>query len=261
MKIRTDFVTNSSSSSFIFGKPSKISGMTKESLLKNIQDFCKRVVEVRENIDKELERRNPTYYQNLLDCRKAYNSNEKDSFNIYYNIRNSLERTKVYEKIVNKQLRTLKDVIPNTDDIYLDFMYSDNVFNKIKSGLAGLELEKHIHDFKETNTESNEALNELFFWYTDVEGYIVTPREKWNLTPEELKYITDNYDYEGETTAIKDGEANKTTSSEDKKLDYNAIVYKLIGELGIYGYESSDFPDIVVSYLQNLASVSCNHMG
>ena len=259
MKIRTDFVTNSSSSSFIFGRPNKISGMTKESLLKNIQDFCKRVVKIREDIDKDLERAKPVYYQKLLECRKAYNSDEKNSFDIYYSLRTYLERTKVYDKIIQRHLRTLRDVIPNTDDIYLDFMYSDSVFNRIKEGLASLELEKHIYDFKEPNTKSNESLDELIFWYTDVEGYIVTPPEKWDLTPEEIAYITDDYDNE-----LKEVEGNNSKtegSTKKKELDYNSIVYRTIGELGIYGYESNDFPDIVVTYLQNLATVSCNHMG
>lgn len=114
MKCRLDFVTNSSSSSFIFGKPNE-NTITIDDVYNIIKKLASDLIDIIDAIDKTVSTISEfkEYYLNLRG-----HKNMLSRFDVYARLRND----KDFQQIVIEEFK--KHNIALQDDSNLDFTYS-----------------------------------------------------------------------------------------------------------------------------------------
>lgn len=166
MKIRNDFVTNSSSSSFIFGEPL---GMTvsKESVFNELKIICSNML----YIINELEMiyfENEDYKKKILYLRKYYNNYDK--------IASMLNIVEKDSKSLFSYLMSKEDLSFSVDDCFDVFINELGVLTKIKKFVTYNTFNQYkekpvfyfnIVDFRVDNKDDYDDIETIAYWYLD----------------------------------------------------------------------------------------------
>lgn len=166
MKIRNDFVTNSSSSSFIFGEPL---GMTvsKESVFNQLKVICSNMLYIIDELEM-IYFENEDYKKKILYLRKNYSNYNKISSVL---------------GIVEKESKSLFSYLMNKE--HLDFSVQEcfdvfinelGVLTKIKKFVTYNSFNEYkekpvfyfnIVDFRESNNDDYDDIETVAYWYFD----------------------------------------------------------------------------------------------
>lgn len=232
MKVRYDFVTNSSSSSFIFGEPGGHK-LKVEDVVTLIKDLAKKLVAVTDQLDSLIKA--DKYLYTLVEEYKNATSYERK-----YELEDKIEETWVIETI-KAQLKEQK-IIDDTDDTESAKELAKEVLMVYLGTYSG-ELEK-IKEIAESTDK----------YSLPIKSEIIDLRKDSSIVSEYAEDIIGWYEYEDECKDIKD------KMLKDKELTAQQIAHKYFGEIAIMG-ECGYIPDLIATLLYDKVKFGCNHMG
>lgn len=232
MKVRYDFVTNSSSSSFIFGEPGGHK-LKVEDVVTLIKDLAKKLVAVTDQLDSLIKA--DKYLYTLVEEYKNATSYERK-----YELEDKIEETWVIETI-KAQLKEQK-IIDDTDDTESAKELAEEVLMVYLGTYSG-ELEK-IKEIAESTDK----------YSLPIKSEIIDLRKDSSIVSEYAEDIIGWYEYEDECKDIKD------KMLKDKELTAQQIAHKYFGEIAIMG-ECGYIPDLIATLLYDKVKFGCNHMG
>lgn len=236
MKCRQDFVTNSSSSSFIFGLPGG-NDLSVEILFRQMQIWSRELFRLVDNIDNTLKTTMYHKYEAIQKLRKQ-NYLELSFDDLRYRRQESQNNLKGVE--FQRYFYSLLDVnnYKLSGEHFFDFYINEyNVLSKMKKFITYKSYNDYkkdsmrpfnftIVDFKNIKDTDIGIVDEIVHWYCD-EGDI-----------ELGTYFYRNY-----------------TKSEVKTKAYSEL-----GEVAVYS-DSNFLPGVLEDIMEQLVILSCGHMG
>lgn len=166
MKIRNDFVTNSSSSSFIFGEPL---GMTvsKESVFNQLKMICSNMLYIIDELEM-IYFENEDYKRNILYLRKNYSN--------YNKISSVLSIVEKESKSLFSYLMNKENMEFSAQDCFDVFVNELGVLTQIKEFVTYNSFNEYkekpvfyfnIVDFREDNKDDYDDIETVAYWYLD----------------------------------------------------------------------------------------------
>lgn len=224
MKYRLGFVTNSSSSSYIFGRPNE-NTITIEGVWEFIKDSAAKLLAIIDYLD-ELVYMTPDVSDNLKRLR-----NGDDSYKLEDKIRQQLDRLYAFQYELKSQFKMHDIVIEDSNNRphnihYFNFMcsYLDNAevewIRQIANGSRDC-LDVDIIDFRNPsdNYYQKRSVSKILTWYRmDLEE-----------------------------------EMNEISSYQ--------LAYQHLGEVALFGEDDYCLPDLLVNFLYCKLKYACRHMG
>lgn len=224
MKYRLGFVTNSSSSSYIFGRPNE-NTITIEGIWEFIKDSAAKLLAIIDYLD-ELVYMTPDVSDNLKRLR-----NGDDSYKLEDKIRQQLDRLYAFQYELKSQFKMHDIVIEDSNNRphnihYFNFMcsYLDNAevewIRQIANGSRDC-LDVDIIDFRNPsdNYYQKRSVSKILTWYRmDLEE-----------------------------------EMNEISSYQ--------LAYQHLGEVALFGEDDYCLPDLLVNFLYCKLKYACMHMG
>ncbi len=224
MKYRLGFVTNSSSSSYIFGRPNE-NTITIEGVWEFIKDSAAKLLAIIDYLD-ELVYMTPDVSDNLKRLR-----NGDDSYKLEDKIRQQLDRLYAFQYELKSQFKMHDIVIEDSNNRphnihYFNFMcsYLDNAevewIRQIANGSRDC-LDVDIIDFRNPsdNYYQKRSVSKILTWYRmDLEE-----------------------------------EMNEISSYQ--------LAYQHLGEVALFGEDDYCLPDLLVNFLYCKLKYACMHMG
>lgn len=233
MKVRYDFVTNSSSSSFIFGEPGGHK-LKVEDVVTLVKDLAKKVVAVTDQLHSLIKA--DKYLYTLVEEYKNATSYERK-----YELEDKIEETWVIETI-KAQMKEQK-IIDDTDDTESAKELAEEVLMVYLGTYSG-ELEK-IKEIAESTDK----------YSLPIKSEIIDLRKDSSIVSEYAEDIIGWYEYEDECKDIKD-----KMLKDKESLTAQQIAHKYFGEIAIMG-ECGYIPDLIATLLYDKVKFGCNHMG
>ena len=223
MKYRLGFVTNSSSSSFIFGKPNE-NTITTDDVWQFVKDFAAKLLSIIAYLD-ELVYMTPGVSDDLKRLR-----NGDDSYKLEDKIRQQLDRLYAFQYELKSQFKMHDIVIEDSNNRphnlhYFNFMcsYLDNAevewIRQIANGSLDC-LDIDIIDFRNPsdNYYQKRSVSKILTWY--------------RMDLEEMNEIS----------------------------PYQ-LAYQHLGEVALFGEDNYCLPDLLVNFLYCKLKYACRHMG
>lgn len=247
MKVRYDFVTNSSSSSFIFGEPGGHK-LKVEDVVTLIKDLAKKLVAVTDQLDSLIKA--DKYLYTLVEEYKNATSYERK-----YELEDKIEETWVIETI-KAQLKEQKiiDDTDNTDDT------NDTYDIVVVDGIDDTELAEdilmiYLGNYSGELEKIKEIAESTDKYSLPIKSEIIDLRKDSSIVSEYAEDIIGWYEYEDECKDIKD-----KMLKDKESLTAQQIAHKYFGEIAIMG-ECGYIPDLIVTLLYDKVKFGCNHMG
>lgn len=229
MKIRKDFVTNSSSSSFIISKNSEYNN--EESIYQHIKSIVIEYKQILDNISNKLDKQyilNKNYTisdKNNKQSDKLFDSINDDIYSKY-------EEISIYDIFDYKNYNHIKEL--------LDRIINNNTYTEYSKSNTDQESFRIVDLSNENNTDG--AISNIAGWYIGCYNDDTVDRYKCKYCDE----VSKDYCYI----------ANNNYSSDTK-------MYTILGKYAIYEEDGMKYrlPDYIKLRLDNISDYSCWHMG
>lgn len=228
MKINSDFVTNSSASNYIFGKPGG-KDMTAEILFLEMRTWCKTLLKMQDRCDNFLKQQHSSVYNDLLILRGLESEGRYANYDTCKNMSKALKSNREFWRYLSGIVS--RSGLPVSVDDFYDFYKDDygqisqvidfSLFKSYAEFCDAPAFMMQIIDFRRANSRIEfDDIDEICCWY----------------------YADDYEDLELQGEAIQ------------------KYALEHLGQLAISS-ESGYIPYILECLLQEYAVKSCGHMG
>lgn len=228
MKIRTDFVTNSSSSSFIFGEPNgnklKIS-----DVVELVRGIAKEILGITNELDTLVRD-----YDRINDL--VHKIRNTDNYSEKYDALDEIKKEKWLLSWIQDKLKESKSLEVGDDPDYAEEL-----------------LECYAEDNQYQMGKIKEIAESTDKWSLPINSEIVQFSKKSSNAEEYADDVISWYMYDSGCEELKD-------KSRDRSISRSEIAHKYLGEIAIMG-ECGYIPSLIVSVLCNKTTYGCDHMG
>lgn len=230
MKIRKDFVTNSSSSSFIISKNSEYN--TEESIYQHIKSIVIEYKQILDDISDKLEKQYILNKNYTISDKNNNQLSDKIFDTIDEDIRSKYEYISIYDIIGYKNYNHIKEL--------LNRIINNNTYAEYSENNIDQESFRIIDLSNENNTDY--GILDIAGWYIGCYNDNISDRYKCKYCDE----VSKGYCYI----------ANNNYNSDTK-------MYTILGRYAIYEEDGMKYrlPDYIKLRLDNISDYSCWHMG
>ena len=240
MKCRQDFVTNSSSSSYIFGSVNG-NDFSCEILYRHLYIWVIELVNLVKDIDAILNIKDNDVFSKLNDVRNMY--------------------LKLYEKTVyNEEYCDLYDKIDTMRNYFDGLSFMGFINNELLMRKVSID----IVDFMDFYLNEHNELNRLqsFLLNKSYNEYLNSENKSFKFTIIDFKdnKHNDKFDVEEIVSWYCYNDIEDDEYFNENENNYNDLAHKYLGEVAIFSSEGY-IPRILMRLFENNSNYFCHHMG